>query len=111
MDEVLITIALDRLRFLGCSVNLKPNGRDLEIRPDCAEEELVEFVKKHFDYFSFFLAGHCDNCDVWTPRRIVSFWGARPHYCSTCLNVALTYFNNNDCWPPVTIPNVYEEAL
>ena len=80
------------------SVNLNTETHELRVYPS-VDYKLAERIQSHFAMLELWLPGQCDNCQKWVMKRIEAYWGANPHYCPSCLQWAISIFNEKERWP------------
>ena len=105
MDNVLeYAHVLNVLCLNHQSVNIRADALELVLVPGTNDDNLVEMLSEHYETIARCLPGVCDNCRMWSPIRVASFYGARPTYCHVCLKMALNLFETRE-WPEVDVPD------
>jgi hypothetical protein len=89
---------LHRLQIQEMSIDLMIGADQLHVTP-MPDDDMTYAIRSHYKELAFLLPGKCDSCEKWSIKRQESFWAARPHFCSRCMVMALSYFQRTGRWP------------
>lgn len=80
------------------SVNSVIVERKITVIP-APDQSLTMDIRNHWELLAHYLPGECDACQKWVLTRTEVYWGAHPHLCPRCVELAIIYFELNDGWP------------
>jgi len=67
------------------------------------DDWLAASINGLYDDCSRWLPGICDSCQVWVMSRVAAYWGAHPHLCPDCTEIAVALFDKTGIWPQANI--------
>lgn len=67
------------------------------------DEWLAGKVQHYYEPISALLPGICDGCQSWVINRVSAYWGAHPHLCPDCTDLAVKLFEKSGIWPQANI--------